>query len=563
MEISYSPRAALAPRSFPAIRVRRLLGGARVVLHLVFGLLAVAVVRVAAATIGRHPRGLALLTRSGGALAVLAGPAAAVLTAARARRTVPAYRAATEGSRPWRSACQAGRLAGYLDALPVLDKSGYIDRYPVAQRCRGGRLPAGGVEIDESSGSSGRPYQWVRSRAELDLIERGLATQAEWLLRTRAHRQLVVLNCFSMGAWATGSSVTAALRRLGVIKSCGPDADKALAAIELLGPDACYVVCGYPPFLATFLDAAAARGIDLSGYELWGFVGGEGMTEVLRTRLQRVFGRVLSAYGASDLDIGVAGETELAVAIRQAAAADPEFAQALFGHTGRLPMVFQYDPATYHVETVGGELVVTVTRKLLSPRVRYAVHDAGGSLTFQHVLAVAEAHGVQLPTGGAARLPFLYVAGRIDSTLSHMGANLYPEDVDSALGVLAEQHPEFGLGAFCLELADAANGMSVPRIHVEARVAAAVEAQDAAVVEAQDAAAVEARDAAVVEARVAAVADQVGSGIAGWLVAHNRDWAAAAAEEPRALAFDVRLAAPGSGVFEANAGRIKRRYVLT
>jgi len=165
------------------------------------------------------------------------------------------------------------------------------------------------------------------------------------------------------------------------------------------------------------------------------------------------------------------------------------------------------------------------------------VHDAGGSLPLRTVLAIAEAHGVPLPTAGAARLPFLYVAGRADSTLSHMGANLYPEDVDAALAVLAEQHPEFGLGAFCLELAEAADGLSVPRIHIEARHAAG-------------------------EARHAAAADQIGSGIAGWLVAHNRDWAAAAAEDPRALSFEIRLAAPGSGVFEANASRIKRRYVL-
>ncbi|MFL6163301.1 MAG: phenylacetate--CoA ligase family protein [Jatrophihabitantaceae bacterium] len=457
-----------AARRLATVRARN---AGRVVLQLLLGVLALALVRVAAATIGRRPAGLANLSRFGGALVELAGPAAAVLTAARARRAVPAYRSATRDSHPWRSAWETGRLTGYLQALPVLDKAGYVDRYPVAQRCRGGQLPANGVEIDESSGSSGRPYQWVRSRAELDQVERGLAIQAGWLLRGREHDRVVVLNCFSMGAWATGSSVTAALRRLGAIKSCGPDADKALAAIELLGPDACYVVCGYPPFLATFLDAAAARGLDLSGHELWGFVGGEGITEVLRGRLQRVFRRVLSAYGASDLDIGVAGETELTVAIRQAAAANPDLAQALFGHTGRLPMIFQYDPSTYHVETIGGELVMTVTRGLLSPRVRYAVHDAGGSLSYRAALAIAEAHGVRLPTGGAARLPLLYVAGRADSTLSHMGANLYPEDVDAALGALADEHPEFGLGAFCLELVDAADGTSTPRIHVEAHTA--------------------------------------------------------------------------------------------
>jgi phenylacetate-CoA ligase len=503
----------------------------RVVTQFALGGAALVLVSLARTTIARWPWGTALLVRFGARLASAAGPAAAVLTARRTRRSVPAFRDATAGSRPWRRAFETGRLAGYLEALPVLDKANYVDRYPLAARCRGGRVPSTGVEIDESSGSSGRPYQWVRSRTELDEVERGLAGQAALALRERTHEPVVVLNCFSMGAWATGSSVTGALKHLGLIKSCGPDTDKALTAIELLGTDTCYVVCGYPPFLATLLDAANARGLDLSALELWGFVGGEGMTEVLRARLERVFRRVLSAYGASDLDIGVAGETEVAIALRQAAVADPDLAQALFGGTGRVPMVFQYDPSAYHVESVDGQLVVTVNRRLLSPRVRYSVQDAGGSIQFGRAVAIAQQHGIELPTDGAARLPFLYVAGRADSTLSHMGANLYPEDVDAALGTLAEQHPAFGLGTFSLELAECADGSTRPRIHVESR--------------------------------DASVADEVAAGIASWLVAHNRDWAAVADEDPRALDFDIRLAEPGTGVFAVNATRIKRRYVLS
>jgi phenylacetate-CoA ligase len=512
------------------IRYWRLRDATRVLLLFVFGLFSLVLVAVARATVGRSPRGLARLGRHGARLAELAGPAAAILAAARARRAVPAYGAVTRDVHPWRSAFARGQLSGYLAALPVLDKASYIDRYSVAERCRGGRLPALGVEIDESSGSSGRPYQWVRSRAELDAVEASLALQARYLLRERRHRRVVVLNCFSMGAWATGAAVTAALRRLGAIKSCGPDADKALAAMELLGPDACYVVCGYPPFLAAFVDAATARGMDLARFELWGFVGGEGMSEVLRTRLQRVFHRVLSAYGASDLDIGVAGETELAVALRAAAATRPQLAEALFGHSGRLPMIFQYDPSTYHVETIAGELVITVARRLLAPRVRYAVHDAGGTLPFATAVAIAREHGVVLPTAGAARLPFLFVAGRADSTVSHMGANLYPEDVDAALTTLSDEQPQLGLGTFCLEVAESADGSTTPRIHVEAADTTA--------------------------------ADRVRASLGAWLVAHNRDWAAAAREDPRALSFDVRLTPPGTGVFRDNADRIKRRYVL-
>jgi hypothetical protein len=112
-----------------------------------------------------------------------------------------------------------------------------------------------------------------------------------------------------------------------------------------------------------------------------------------------------------------------------------------------------------------------------------------------------------------------------------MGANLYPEDVDAALGTLSDQHPEFALGSFCLELVECADGSTKPRIHVESA--------------------------------AAEIAGDVAAGVATWLVAHNRDWAAVADEEPRALDFDVCLAEPGTGVFAVNASRIKRRYVLS
>jgi phenylacetate-CoA ligase len=269
-------------------------------------------------------------------------------------------------------------------------------------------------------------------------------------------------------------------------------------------------------------------------------VGGEAISEVLRSRLESTFTRIVSAYGASDLDIGVAGETDFTVAVRRAAAAHPDFAQALFGRTGRLPMVFQYDPSTYYVETIdgadGAELVVTVTRRLLSPRVRYAVHDAGGTVSYRDVLAMAAAHGITLPTHAAVRLPMLFVAGRADSTLSHMGANLYPEDVDAALGSFGQERRELGVGSFCLSITEAADGSTVPVVHVEIGAAAH---------------------------RGPDTAEAIRAALGRWLVAHNRDWAAAAREDPRALDFRVETAAPGTGVFAANADRIKRRYIVT
>ena len=40
-------------------------------------------------------------------------------------------------------------------------------RYAFAERCRDGRIPIVGTVVDESAGSSGTPFNWLRSGREL------------------------------------------------------------------------------------------------------------------------------------------------------------------------------------------------------------------------------------------------------------------------------------------------------------------------------------------------------------------------------------------------------------
>src|SRR6478736_4541955 len=120
----------------------------------------------------------------------------AVYAADSARRRVPAYRefAADHGV--------TDRDIATL-RLPYTDKRGYIDRYDVVSRCVDGVLPGSGIAIDESSGSTGTPYNWVRSRRERDTIETSVSHFTHYLYGEGA---LVTINAFSMGAWATGTS---------------------------------------------------------------------------------------------------------------------------------------------------------------------------------------------------------------------------------------------------------------------------------------------------------------------------------------------------------------------
>jgi phenylacetate-CoA ligase len=460
---------------------------------------------------------------------------AGLRAALRAQRRVPAY-AALLAAAGW---SDDPRLApaDRMRLLPVTDKESYVKAFPIEQRCLDGRIPATGIEIDESSGSSGTPFNWVRSEREVREVHRQLSQ----LVRLLFGPEVFTINAFSMGAWGTGVNVGEAMRRNGMVKSTGPDVDRILSTLEFFGPGYPYLITGYPPFLKHLLDEGQRRGFDWDRYRLWGVVGGEGMSERLRADLERRFKRVYSGYGAADLDIGVAGESPLAVWIRQAAAGDRQLQTALFGDDPRLPMVFQYNPLDYHVEqSREGELIVTINRlSTVVPRIRYNVHDLGGVLGFPQMLRRLEAFGLDpvrsldLTGQPIFRWPFLYVFGRSDSTIAYMGANIYPEDVEEALfsgGDAAR------LGDYCLDLAEVGEGRYQPCVYVEV-------------------------DAELVGD--AELAGRLRRRLVEHLVARNRDFRSAFSEDPSAGELIVRLYVRGDGPFRGKAKRIKRRYICS
>ena len=178
-------------------------------------------------------------------------------------------------------------------------------------------------------------------------------------------------------------------------------------------------------------------------------VGGEGMTEELRDRLLERFESVYSGYGATDLEIGMAGESPVSIALRRLARARPDIRGPCSGATRGLPMVFQYNPLIHFLEVnAEHEIVCTVSRlDLLAPRIRYNVHDEGGLLSFGRVRSRAARLRIDIRTLGQAAetagprgplpwarpipLPFLWIHGRRDATISVMGSNIYPEDIET------------------------------------------------------------------------------------------------------------------------------------
>lgn len=323
--------------------------------------------------------------------------------------------------------------------IPETNKENFVRKFSIEARCIGGRIPSRGVVIDESSGSSGVPNNWVRGMAERSSVRRLLR---HGFALTFPGEDLFLLNCFALGPWATGMNLSMSLADAVVLKSIGPDKLKLENTLKTFGPKYTYVVTGYPPFIKDWLDT---RTLELSPYFLHLIVGGEGISEGLRDSFLKTFKSVHSSYGASDLEINIAAETERSIALRRLCASKPELCRALFGRDDA-PMVFQYNPLDYLVERSDqGELVITLLRRgNAAPKVRYNIHDVGGMITWREVEAQLRKSGVDpatLPRGAA--FPVMFVFGRSDLTVAFYGAKLYPTDMEAVINADPELRAAF------------------------------------------------------------------------------------------------------------------------
>ena len=364
----------------------------------------------------------------------------------KARRRVPAYRAFLRERGDPR--VRARWFRPDFSAVPITDKDSYVRRYAVEQRCVGGRIPRAGVVVDESSGTSGAPNNWVRGP-----VERREVKQA---LQVAFHHQLgrdpiFFLNAFALGPWATGMNVSMSLVDVAILKSIGPDVAKIEATLRTFGPGYRYVIAGYPPFLKTLIDTCD---VDWAAYDLTAIYGGEGMSEGMRTYLGRVFRAVYGSYGASDLEINLAAESDFTIALRRLLAERPDVRARITGdENDGLPLVFQYNPLDYVVDTTAdGELVVTLCRTgNAEPKIRYNIHDLGQVVRFPVLRRELAAAGVDVHSlGRHTDLPLLFLHGRADLAVPYFGCKITPANVEEIVfgfPELAERVNSFALVA--------------------------------------------------------------------------------------------------------------------
>lgn len=378
-----------------------------------------------------------------------------------------------------------GSIGSFSDfqRLPETNKNNYTEAYPLESRCAGRMLPPNG-SIYESAGTSGKPTIWLQSLNEINEFKKFASFAMDYTFDI-CSKKYIILNCWAFGTWPTAIDFTFSVEELSQVVNVGTDTGRALEILQSLGTDKEYIIAGYPPFLRNLADEGAGKGMDWKKFRIHIITGGEGFVEEWRDEMAGHLGRnsiIRSAYGSTDKGLGEGFETELTIAVRRAARLMAAYAEEgrdeakkisrrYFNSTvlpknkesavnflknafkvdpsydSRIPMVFQYDPATYLEEEVVNktpdgkeitEFATTVLKPGLTiPRIRFNVKDQGTAASFNSMKDIIEKHLVefedfvnaaQIDKKKILPLPFLFVFGRSDGTISIDGSKIYPEE---------------------------------------------------------------------------------------------------------------------------------------
>jgi phenylacetate-CoA ligase len=353
--------------------------------------------------------------------------------------------------------------------LPLLTKDNYHKCYPLADLCRFGKLEMCDT-IAVSSGSTGKPTFWPRFLTD----ELQIATRFEQIFHDSFHantRRTLAVVCFTLGTWVGGMYTTNCCRYLSskgypvTVVTPGNNKEEIFRVVQELGMNFEQVVLlGYPPFLKDVIDTGIARGVEWSRYQIKLVMAGEVFSEEWRDLVgERVdsnnpYYDSAALYGTADAGV-LGNETPLSICIRRFLAEHPDASRTLFGES-RLPTLVQYDPLNRFFEVHEGTLLFSGDNGI--PLIRYHIADNGGLISFEAMLKFLAEWGFdpvaqlqQTGERGIHPLPFVYVFGRSNFTVSYFGANIYPENV--TVGLEQPIIKEWVTGKFVLQVKEDAD----------------------------------------------------------------------------------------------------------
>jgi phenylacetate-CoA ligase len=346
--------------------------------------------------------------------------------------------------------------------IPKINKENYISKYPVSELCYHGKLENCDF-IAASSGSTGKSTFWPRFLTD----ELHIATRFEQIFHNSFYadsQTTLAVICFSLGTWVGGMFTTNCCRYLAAkgypltVITPGNNKPEILRIVQELGGNFQQVVLlGYPPFLKDVIDTGLAQGMQWKQYNIKLVMAGEVFSEEWRNLVAERIGSenpcddFASLYGTADAGV-LGNETPLSICIRRFLARTPAAAKALFGES-RLPTLVQYDPSSRFFEVEEGNILFSGDNGV--PLIRYSILDHGGLISYAEMLEFLTNWGFNLLTElenhrGINQLPFVYVFGRSNFTVSYFGANIYPENI--TVGLEQPIIREWVTGKFVLQI---------------------------------------------------------------------------------------------------------------
>ena len=331
--------------------------------------------------------------------------------------------------------------------VPIVNKHNYLRAYPLKDLLWDGKLDNMFI-LSSSSGSTGEPFLWPRG--EEQELEGGMNFEAIFrgVFEAENKSTLYVIS-FAMGTWISGPFVLACaenLTRKGyAITSVTPGIETsiALSLIKNLAPSYDQIVIsGYPPFVKDLLDLGEKEGVRWKDHTVKFLFAAEGFSEKFRDYIHEKVGAKdplttsLNIYGSADAAI-LAYETPLTTQIRRYLSDDSDKLERLFADS-RTPTLAQYDPRLKYFESLSDGSLIFTTRSGI-PLIRYSIGDTGGVYGYEQMDKSLASFNVSLSTlmkdheKFLWHLPFVYVFGRHDLTVSLYGLLVYPEHIKFGL----------------------------------------------------------------------------------------------------------------------------------
>lgn len=351
----------------------------------------------------------------------------------RAAASVPAYRTILQ-----EAGIEAGKIQHVADfsTLPILDKAGTFQRFPIEELCRDGEVGRLGSVLT-SSGHSGIFAFGLNDAATLPAMSGWIDDLLDLLFAVRSKRTLLI-NCLPMGVKVPTQACTLAET------SVRPDMTVAL--VKSLGRHFSQIILvGEAAFIKHVLELGRQSEVDWKQSLVHVILGEEPLAENARKYFEAMIGTdprrpedgvIASSMGVAEIGLNLFSEIPPAsplIALRRLLHENAELRGRVLGPGKTVPSLFTYDPRRIFTEfdSAGRLVLTTLDPYVRIPLVRYATGDRGRFLSLpEEIRPSAEAAGISWTLLQA--IPIVAITGRGEHA-SAGEAPVYPEEVKEGI----------------------------------------------------------------------------------------------------------------------------------